>query len=62
MNSAKNKPNLREDSCCAFFNLPVTMDIKMILSTPNTISKMVKVSKLIHASAVVKMCRISIIV
>jgi hypothetical protein len=54
MNNAKNKPILLPLSCWILGSLLVIIDINIMLSTPSTISKMVRVKRLSHASGDVK--------
>ena len=50
MNMARNIPNLVAFLRFSAGNLPVAIEIKMILSIPKTISKKVKVKSAIQAS------------
>ena len=49
--SASDNPTILALRCFSTGNLPATMEIKIILSTPNTISRKVNVNKLIQVLA-----------
>jgi hypothetical protein len=55
---ANDKPNIRAFFCSFCGNLSETIEIKIILSIPNTTSSIIKVNKLIKPSAVNKISNI----
>ena len=58
---ASSKPMFTAFFCCSFGNLLDAIEIKIILSTPSTISKNVKVNNAIHASGLEKTSNIKVI-